>query len=485
MQKKNMNLSRRALLKSMSGLAIAAPLARLVAKAQAAPDTGPLPRLLLIATEHAASSYWWRPQGDENTFSLDFPGAVLAPFADLKSKLLVLNGVGAYVAADELLKGVEGHGCRAVTFTGLANNVPSDPNKARGPSVDQLIISHLGETRPLHASIGNANGSEYYFNSLGSQIAGVSTARGIFDALFGDAAAGGSTTDPSAVALREYARTLLAKQLADAQTLQRRVGPSAKVKIDEYLSSIQARITSLDNAASGQVTLPSRPAQDPAYGQPLSSNGPFDRLNLELDLVADGLSLGMTQVACLRLDHGILEDHYLGQSIAVYDNSGNFTMQRVISDTHQHVSHAVIWGDQYRDLAPNLMSRDIQRAYSFAIARLLKRLDSVRDVDGSSVLDNTLVVYTGQMSDTISHGGGRLPFVLAGGLGQKAGTFRMGRYLNYLGTNLNDFATVSSINTAVPHNLLLNSVLRTFGIVQDSFGDAPNSRCVGYLPRAV
>ena len=265
MDHRNMKLSRRSLLQGLGSLAITSPLARVVSQAQAAADTGPLPRLLLISAECAGSTYWWRPQGTETNFTIDYPGSVLAPCADLKGKMLILNGVGNYVAARDLLGGIEGHECRSVTFTGMANSLPGEPNKARGPSIDQLIISQLGETRPLHASIGGygGTGSEYYYNGLGNAIPGVYTPRGIFDALFADVPSSGAPTDASAVALRNYARALLTRQLADAQTLKGRVGSEGKAKLEEYLATIQDRIRALETVPTAQTALPARPTHDP------------------------------------------------------------------------------------------------------------------------------------------------------------------------------------------------------------------------------
>ena len=104
--------------------------------------------------------------------------------ASLRSKLLIINGVGNYAAA---FNGVENHEVRAVTFTAWANSKRNDPNYARGPSVDRGIIDKLGETRPLYASIGGpvtGFGSEYYYSSPGFPIRGVGTLTGIYDALF-------------------------------------------------------------------------------------------------------------------------------------------------------------------------------------------------------------------------------------------------------------------------------------------------------------
>jgi hypothetical protein len=66
MDHRKMKLSRRSLLQGLGSLAIISPLARVVSQAQAAADTGPLPRLLLISAECAGSTYWWRPPGNRD-----------------------------------------------------------------------------------------------------------------------------------------------------------------------------------------------------------------------------------------------------------------------------------------------------------------------------------------------------------------------------------------------------------------------------------
>ncbi|MDQ3231166.1 MAG: hypothetical protein M3Q07_05035, partial [Pseudobdellovibrionaceae bacterium] len=141
--------------------------------------------------------------------------------------------------------------------------------------------------------------------------------------------------------------------------------------------------------------------------------------------------------------------------------------------------------DRFASLAPHLLIRDAQTVVAKAVARFLMRLDAVREADGSTVLDNTLVVWTTQMGDQASHMSGRLPYVLAGGLGEKAGTFKMGRFVDYAPGGIQDINQVRAMNCAVAHHLLLNSIQKTFGVQADVFGENFDpARCMGYLPRA-
>ncbi len=481
---KNQALSRRSLIKSIGGLAVSWPLMRSLAQAQSAQDTGPLKRLVLICGESGSSSVWWRPQGTENDFNIEFDGAVLKPLAPLRSKLLIINGIGNYAAS---FKGVESHEVRSVTFTAWANSKPGDPSYARGPSVDRGIIEKLREPRPLYASIASpvsGFGSEYYYAQAGYPISGVGTLSGIYDALFanlpGQLPSGGSPDSSQALRKKYYDQ-----QLADATVLRSRLGPDARLKLDEYLTTLQEKLKDVSGTPANQIGFPNKPAGNPDYSKTVPVMGPYDTYNRELDLVADGLALGVTQVACIRLHHGIIEDSFNGQMIDTFNSSGQRTGQIPITDFHQNVAHAQGVGDQFANLTPNLHCRDVHNAQSKIIARFLQRLDTSRDRDGTSVLDNTLVVWTTQLGDQASHLSGRLPYVLAGGLGEKMGTFRMGRYLDFAPNSIKGINDLWADRCQVASNVVLNSVQKTFGINQDYFGENLDpAKCRGYLPRA-
>ncbi|WP_141735124.1 DUF1552 domain-containing protein [Oligoflexus tunisiensis] len=479
----HLRLSRRSILKSIGGLAVSLPLARSLAMAQSETTNGPFKRVVFICGESGASSLWWRPRGGEKDFDIEFDGAVLKPLAPLRSKLLILNGVGNFAAAF----GVENHEARATTFTAWANSKPGEPNFARGPSVDRAIIRELQETRPLYAAIGGDGGpgSEYYYAGPGYPIGAVGTPIRIFNALFADYNPPPQNTEE--LALQEFRRSLLQQQVADASLLRQRLGSEAQARLDQYLMTLQGHLDSLTlkPVPLPPIPTPMKPARNPDYKTPIPITGPYDLYTRDLDLIADGLILGLTQVACLKIHHGIVEDGFVGKPVDTYDPNGTKMGSMLISDYHQHVAHAQLVGDRFSNLSPNLMARDVHTVVAKAVARFLMRLDAVREVDGSTVLDNTLVVWTTQMGDQATHFSGRLPYVLAGGLGEKMGTFKMGRFVDYVPGGIQGAAELRAMNCAVPHHLLLNSIQRTFGVQQDIFGENLDpSRCMGYLPRA-
>jgi hypothetical protein len=117
-------------------------------------------------------------------------------------------------------------------------------------------------------------------------------------------------------------------------------------------------------------------------------------------------------------------------------------------------------------------AREIMRTYQIWQARyfkrLLDRLDAVPEGTGT-MLDNTLVVWCGELANG-AHSFQNWPVVMAGGgAGWQRGRYLYrprttprpsGGYLNFLGDE----------PVAIPHNKLLVSIARGFGVDTDQVG---------------
>ena len=68
-------------------------------------------------------------------------------------------------------------------------------------------------------------------------------------------------------------------------------------------------------------------------------------------------------------------------------------------------------------------------------ALLLEKLKSARDLDGRSLLDNSMILYGSGNSDGNRHTHSNLPLVLAGGGG---GTLTTGRFVNHHSKPMNN-----------------------------------------------
>jgi hypothetical protein len=102
--------------------------------------------------------------------------------------------------------------------------------------------------------------------------------------------------------------------------------------------------------------------------------------------------------------------------------------------------------------------RDAQVRYFEQFAKLAELLDGVKESDGSSLLDNTAIVWVGQIANG-NHAKTGHKWTVVGSLG---GFFRTGQYLNVAGT---------------PHSNLFTSLAQGMGISVDSFGAA--EACTG------
>ena len=103
----------------------------------------------------------------------------------------------------------------------------------------------------------------------------------------------------------------------------------------------------------------------------------------------------------------------------------------------------------------------IYQWYASNFAYLLSKLDAVKEADGTTLLDNTLIFWITEVQKPDDHGQSNMPFVLAG---KAQGKIRPGRWL-----------TVKS----QPHNNLLVSLLNIFGGTETTFGDP--KYCTGAL----
>jgi len=105
-------------------------------------------------------------------------------------------------------------------------------------------------------------------------------------------------------------------------------------------------------------------------------------------------------------------------------------------------------------------------------AKLIGVLDSVIESNGATLLDNSLVVWCGQLAGG-DHSLDHIPYVLAGGLG---GAVKTGRYVRYprKPSNTND-----SGSDGPAHNDLFTALANMMGVPTSKFGNA--TVCKGAL----
>jgi hypothetical protein len=97
----------------------------------------------------------------------------------------------------------------------------------------------------------------------------------------------------------------------------------------------------------------------------------------------------------------------------------------------------------------------IELWYMERFARFLKTLDSMKESDGTSVLQNSMIIYGGGIGDGNKHNHDELPVVLAGGGG---GTLNPGRHV--------------MLGKSTPMTNLYVSMLDRMGVQAERVGDS-------------
>jgi hypothetical protein len=267
------------------------------------------------------------------------------------------------------------------------------------------------------------------YTLAGRPIPAENNPRQLFDRLFrGDQDSRDSRRDQ----LRHRIK-LVDAVLESSKALNKRLGKSDNERMDQYLTSldeIEGRLT----ASEKWIDVPLKPQDYAHLNLDATSEGePREYYRNMFDLIALAFDADITRSVAFMLNR---ED---GMGV-----SDTFPIKLGLKGTHHHLSHA---GDKEGQLA----FAQYDRFLSEQVAHFLGRLKQYQDM-GSSVLDNTIVLFGSGASTT--HNPTNLPTLVAGGknLGLKHGT-----YLR---------------KPKAPMSNLYLSILRSLGIEEPSFADS-------------
>ena len=187
-------------------------------------------------------------------------------------------------------------------------------------------------------------------------------------------------------------RSILDYVRDDAARLRGRLGSTDRRKLDEYFDGLRALERRLDQVE--------RVEDDPqaAANMPRPKGQPKDyreHLALMGDLIIMAFRLDLTRVATF-----MIANEGSNRSFPFLD----------IAEGHHHLSHH--GGNQ--GMIEGV--RKINRFQSEALADLLDRFKEVEE-DGARLLDSTMIVWGGAISDGNRHNHNQLPVLVAGGRG--------------------------------------------------------------------
>jgi Protein of unknown function (DUF1552) len=230
----------------------------------------------------------------------------------------------------------------------------------------------------------------------------------------------------------------------------------------ERLEQHIARIDDLKRRMSVTVscTKPNKPTTLP-FPTCANFSSQIDYYRSYEDILVAALSCGLTRVATVMFN---------GWDSTFGDRCQN--------DWHQEVSHKV-----EQDPAQNSMCAAMRRQFGQVIVPLASKLDNVKDSNGKSLLDRSLLLW-GQEHGVDSHFMENIPFVT---FGSANGTLRTGQHCDYrdlmrtIPTGQFGDKTRYPARVGLTIHQLLGSVLQAFGVPRSRYQES-NHNGYGYRP---
>jgi len=390
------------------------------AKSMATTATGAPLRMGVVYFPNGAIQPTWWPKTEGKDFELQ---RTLEPMAKVKSQLQILGGLD-HVNAKPGPDGAGDHARASGTFlTGVRVKKTAGSDIHAGISVDQVIanqIGHLTRFPSLELTCdsvrksGNCDSGyscAYQYNlawrSPITPVAPEPNPRLLFERLFGSGAHGERSENFKRRQAQQ--RSILDFVMDDARSLQSQLTYRDKQKLDEYLVSIREIEQRIQKAERlGVVPDPNQPTPS---GVP-TSYGQYVQVMFDMMLLA--FQTDSTRVATFLLAN----------------EGSNRSFEEIgIPEGHHNLTHHMGKEEWINKVA------EIDLWYSKQLARFLEKMDATKDVDGNSLLHNSMIVYGSGNSDGNRHTHTNLPILLAGSGG---GTLTPGRFVKHGGVPMSN-----------------------------------------------
>jgi Protein of unknown function (DUF1552) len=457
---KPFRLSRRTMLRGAGGVFVALPVLEAMAPRRANAAVGSVPKRLVI---------FYSPNGtnDQATgvegFSGGLPAGPLtnatlpteaAPLDALKHKLLIVSGVNAFTSASthdgqgdlhsigmsELLTGVKSTYVGGPTFEGAL-----PPMVGQGISVDQHIANAVGDEtvrRSLQYGVqsevtasGEIDGfCRMSYGGPGQPLPSTMDPAEMFARMFAD----GDQGDAALAAARAQRRSVLDFVMDDFERLEGEVGLRDRRALDAHLTAVRE----LELSLSMPPATPESCDADAMFendGDPLDPAA-FPAIGKQhMELLRIALSCDITRVASLQWSfaRSTLRHTWLS------DANGNAIPA---TNIHHQLTH------DFGSSSPELSAINVW--YAEQLAALAGQLDAIEEVDGTTLLDNSLVCWCTDVAWGYTHSFENIRVFLLGGAG---GALKTGQHV--------------VLAQPEPHQKLLVTLMNAMGVAEDRFGD--------------
>lgn len=269
-------------------------------------------------------------------------------------------------------------------------------------TLDHIVADHVGHSTPfrtleLSCNSHRDNKESIYFDNI---------------SWYGTGHVAPSLRDPRKVYRRLFGtqeiqslRNVTDLVLADARSLQKRLGRSDREKFAEYFDGIRSIEQQMEKLEKLRIDLSVL-----SLAEPTESHLPRgEYIRLMGDLMIAALQTGLTNVATLMIGPERWDTPYLYESL----------FDRPMS--HHQMSH-----NQKKFLQELLQ---VDRFHMEQFAYLVERMAGISEANGTTLLDNTIFTYGSGLGDGATHQYTDLPIIVAGSGG---GRLKTGHHLHCL-----------------------------------------------------
>jgi len=371
----------------------------------------PLRTAFLYVPNGAIPAAWW-PTGEGKQFELNRTMKSLEP---VKEHIQILGGLDDISAVGGPDGGGEHARANGTFLTGVRIKKTNGADFHAGVSADQIMARQIGLLTPFKSleltcdvvlNTGSCD-TDYacvYQHNLAwtsptTPLTPEVNPRLLFERLFG---AGNPKERARNLAIRqEQKRSILDFLQSERSGLARNASARDKDKLDEYYASvrdIEQRIQAAELSRADRAS----PQQDAPEGIPASYK---EYVRLMYDMLLLAFQTDTTRVATFM--------------IAGDGNNREFS-EIGINDGHHNLTHHGGRTDWIEKVT------QIDTFYAEQLSYFLAKMEATKDLDGSSLLHNSQILYGSGCADGNRHSHTNLPIILAGAGG---GTLNPGRYV--------------------------------------------------------
>lgn len=446
-------ISRRTLLRG-AGAALSLPWLEVMSKAAPASGdlrlTEPPLRMAFMFMPNGVRPDYWTPPGDGEDYEMT---PHLQPLADFKNDFILLENLW-----HKNTVGRNGHWPKVPAWLsgGYVQRSNGRDLDSGGTSVDQLAAEHIGDKTQLptfelgidslRTGIDNAGGGfpRMYGSFLSWRDPHTPVAKEIipqmaFDRLFRNSSApavsGIDPQHPSVLnALQRDETSVLDIVMDDAKSLRRQASSADQVKLDEYFESVRSVEKRMEAALRPQkrwINKGKLPMERPAPGVPETHQ---EHVRLMLDILILAFWTDTTRIATFMF----------GDAQSAVDYSWLAGVKGSFHGLSHHLNE-----ESKREQYEKIINWHTEQ-----MAYFLGKVKSM-DEGGTSLLDNSMILFGSSIKDGNRHDPENLPLILAG---RGKGALRPGRRLR-----------------AAPKTPLCNlhlAMLHRMGVMEKSFGDS-------------